>query len=201
MLITELNTPFTDIVRENCSNAWNSNISLFRGMRVMPFKNEFIRDIRQDRMPRDSSQLYANLFNWYCEALGYPHRKQNTLSTSVKVQQAAGYGITVYQIFPFDNAQYLFSPIHYDFFDVSERIEAAWLTWDGRDVWHGKTMSQVSEDYVRAFINDNLEQLDAQIKLYCTPDINEVKSNGEVLVYGTQYAALFRDHLSDWTPD
>lgn len=93
----------------------------------MPFQKEILRDIRQDRMPKDSSKLYVDLFNLYCEALGYPHRKQNTLSTSVKVSQAAGYGITVYSIFAFNDAQYLFSPIHYDFFDISEKIESAWL--------------------------------------------------------------------------
>ncbi len=202
MLITELNHSFYDIVGKECSLAYDSPISLFRGMRVMPFQREIVRDIRQDRMPKDSSQLYVNLFNFYCEALEYPHRKENTLSTSIDLRQAASYGITIYSIFPFDGAQYLYSPIHRDFFDVSERIEAAWLTWEGRDVWHGQTMSQVSEEYLRKFIDDNLEQLDAQIQLKITKNLDEIKAGGEVLVYGTKYAGVFYDHLnSAWVPD
>src|SRR5690606_5020895 len=102
-----------------------------------------------------------------------------------------------YNIFPFDGSQYLYSPIHHDFYDIPVQLEDIWM---GSPTYRdpGKEMHQMSDTIIRAYLHDNIDALQKKIQLLNTADINDVKgATGEVLVYGTKYVGVFVDHLNE----
>ena len=189
MKITEIETTF-DQGTAQASIALASKVKLYRGMRVSPFKDEFVKSIRQDRVPQTSLPYEVRLFDLYCEVLGAPHRKANTLSTSVSVRQASEFGITVYQIFPFNDATYLYSTTHKDFIDLTMVLLKCWNE-------ENNSIMDATDDDIRNFITKR-RHLESVASLVFTKDINETgNARGEVLVHGSQFAAKFFDHLSN----
>jgi len=215
MRINEIETT-VEAGMANASHAASSNIRLYRGMKVVPFQEQFVRAVRQDRVLKNSSPHEGRLFDLYCQMLGFPHRKRNTLSTALTVTQAAWYGITVYQIFPYNNASYLFSTKHKDLLDLATEIDSVWS-----NAWHKGKFSQFDlpiwshqhdreqKAEIATAISDEMwaqmltlikEELTVKAPLSTTNDINQVAhGKGEVLVYVDQYVAKFYDHLKHGT--
>ena len=189
MKINELETTVEQSLSQ-VGHAVASKIKLYRGMRVVPFKDEFVKSIRQDRQAQASAPYEVRLFDLYCEVLGAPHRKSNTLSTSVSIHQAADFGITVFQILPFDGSTYLYSTTHRDFLDLTMVLLKCWNE-------EHESIMEATDDEVRNFLS-NHRHLESIASLVFTKDINETgNAKGEVLVHGSQYVAKFFDHLNN----
>lgn len=191
MRLFELEQPVEDLIKINCSDAVDSDVSLYRGMFRRDKTNPIA--IRSDRKPKNSSKIEIKIFDYCMSKWGYPHRKSNTVSVTNKPRQTKAYGALQY-VFPYDGSSYLYSTKYEDFLYFPEDItHGFWLENRPSTPWsfghfHDPNMLPMFDgifDYI-----DKHHQ-DFRDRFTYTSDINELSNAaGEILVHGSNYIAV-----------
>lgn len=195
------------IIAANCKQALDSPIILYRGVNNKP--NMFISDIRDDRKARDSRPLSVTIFNYCMETWGFPFRKENALSTSNMYSQADTYSSMIYQVYPFDGAEYLCNNRFFDLMSFTRGIIREFITDSKKELL--RNIPYVAKDVEMKYnvhligggnfnnfefadinfigwLNSNLDKY--RVNFIYSKDINDMKSaEGEILVFGAKYVA------------
>lgn len=124
------NSPFADIglveyIRRNCQ-PWlkateNGKYQLFRGFRRIDDEVAFVRKVRNDRQPLDSSIDDHNAFNEMIKVCGKVANRSNSVFTTSDPNWARMYGV-VYNIMAVGNFHYTWHTDFDDWTTHSERI-------------------------------------------------------------------------------
>lgn len=193
-----------DILQQNCSQAINSTVTLYRGLVPKTAKEgeHFIGTVRSDRQPRASTPESAAIFDKLMELNGWDFRKSNTLSVAQQIQIAARYG-SVYQVYPFDGAQYLGSTKYEDFISIPIKIRNLWHR--SYTPPHPPPRDKITADALRKnpiniieFMEQNLEEITNAAGLFVSNSLEDMQpAVGEILVLGTKYVAVDKRKHSD----
>lgn len=213
MRLTEIQADYFDDVDplfkeqlvKNCSTIVKSKTHLYRGTgtHTEPY---FTANIRTDRVARNSRQYAVWGFDALMEALGYPHRKSNTLSTTTNRLQSASYtgkyegerlvsSGAIYQIFPVDGTQYLYSTYIRDFIRIGYAVTDAFLEslnssfGVSRFVEHDKIQKFVEQhkEMFQQYVKEHKDEFSFGLVVTNKPPS---KVGGEVLLYGPSYYAI-----------
>jgi len=170
-------------LKNNCGKAFNSKVILYRGMH---YDDELVlKQIRQDRSPLHSSKMQEIIFDTFTEACGFPHRKHNTVSFSNQIDLAKDFG-NVYQVWAFDDAQYLYSTEFPDFIGLASRIKVQFDGVKSNKIHHNRIGAL--KEYIVRFAPAFKEEWGFAV----TTDPNELhKAASEILVFGSSYVAKF----------
>lgn len=176
-----------DIRRTKCDMI--RHVRLFRGVKKVPFGYNdrggvvpFIGTIRTDRKPLHSSEEEHAVFDALMAAAGWPHRKSNTLSTTITRDQTRDYGNNTFRVMPFDGATYLYSTQHNDLMSVPDSILADW--------WDRHPNAEVSDclPLVLPELKETWQEWVDKLELKYTDNPETIiGAAGEVLVHGTYY--------------
>lgn len=214
-----IHTP-TLLIQQNCTKITNSGVQLFRGADKPPHDFEGI--IRTDRFARDSTSLQVAMFDTIMEANGWPHRKSNTLSTSTNIEQAADFGTSIFQIYPYDDASYVYSTEYGDFLDPIRQVANTFLrkTNFAYDLDHwpdhiGAARIELNRQFEKGdmtvlnYIRENIKSVNDITRFIFTRNPVQMinAAAGEVLVCGSSYVAVFNKRnidepdSSEWIDD
>jgi hypothetical protein len=80
---------------------------LYRGLNCR--YEVFIKDVPQDRRPKDSSADFHYAYNQIAKDLGWKTNRSNSICTSGDIDTASGYGSEVYVVFPKGEFHFLWS--------------------------------------------------------------------------------------------
>lgn len=98
----------------------SKGVPLYRGVNC---KYEvFIKDVPQDRIPKDSSQEFHAAYNQIAADLGWKTNRSNSICTTGDYDTARRYGSTVYVVFPKGEYHFLWSNQvrdMYNYYEVS----------------------------------------------------------------------------------
>lgn len=212
MRLFEINT-IEQQKQENCGLFLSSRIKLYRGTRIDKGW-DFIGTIRDDRRAKTSTPFEVEIFDAYCEANGWPHRKANTLSVTSYSSQAKTYGDYRYEIFPFDGTQYLYSTDHMNFSDflsipyfiiklyITEVHAEAIASHSeiNRDWAYTKFKQELHDSPEKKkelfnWIRNNTEMLNTKMGMHMSTDPMQLRgvTEGEILLYGAQYIGVLFD--------
>lgn len=191
MRLDEISQSLEEMIPIHCAKAVNAR-PLYRGT-LTPHEGAFLGKIRKNRTPLSSDELRVAIFNLICKLNKWPHRKANTLSLSTDWKQARFFGGNkYYRCFPFDDAQYLYSNVYEDFLNIADDILSRYAR-DTDDRSSSAALNKYFKDgdtEVIKYIKLNIRDITHMSGLKYTQDINELRTNGEVLVFGTKYIAV-----------
>lgn len=168
----------------HCTKATASRVELFRGGSIKG--TSFIGNIRQDRTPLNSDAFDVQIFNTLMEANGWPHRKSNTLSTSVSLEDAYAYSLgknegnngATYRIFPDNGCVFVGSTRYDDFIHIPHTINR---------VIEGEAYRGDVIEYVR----NNYQTLTQACGLFGSASLDDMThAEGEVLVHGSKFVGV-----------
>lgn len=188
MRLFEFDSP-RDMIATNCSKIYNARnaLTLYRGLTEddeKATKSQFVATIRKDRMPRDSNEFQQEIFDSYMELEGWEFRKANTLSVSNHKHIATAYGGHIFEIYPFDDAVYLYSPEIRDFYDFPQWAEDKLSILELK----GFTLS------IPEFIQKYLDEIRERFQFIRTDNPKDlIHAAGEIVVFGTKYVATKYD--------
>lgn len=193
-------TSLEDLIIQKCSIIMDSGTKLYRG-RSTTLNKPFIGIIRADRIPRDSVASEAKIFDMFMEVLDWPFRKNNTLSTTNKVNQAISYAKDgdIFEVYPYNDAEYLFSHRNRDLLSIPTTILTEFAQHETNDTgptnwaFQQHTRQTVLSDPmpILNYMRENLDLLISATGITRTSNPSDTqKSRGEVLIYGTKYVAM-----------
>jgi hypothetical protein len=103
-------------IQENCQSwlAQAGNLIVYRGLNLPSDINySYIKKVRRNRLPKDSTAAWHRLFNNIITAFGGVANRSNSVFASGDISQAEVYG-EIYVVFPISDFNYTWSPIYSD---------------------------------------------------------------------------------------
>ena len=191
MLINEVTDPQLLDYKNKISSALRSDVKLYRGTSNVSIPDVSLQAMRSDRLPRDSSRLAVFIFDSIMKANRWPFRKSNTTSVSISPKQAKLYG-DLLRVYPIDGTVFLYSTQVYDWLPSINRILVK-IYMSALKVYpelrpngdmYNFDLLLSHPDYINQWIVDNLEEINSQLDLHVTTDINELQyAKGEILMW------------------